>query len=186
MSHAKFAQERSRPNSRDKILAAADALVREAGAGKFSLDAVAERAGISKGGLLYNFPTKSSLLMALVGEYVAALEAESAAAAERMPGGRNRIARGYVSAARDGEVCGDEAPCGMLAVLAENPELLEPMKDHHQRLCQGLRQADDPGKAMVAFLAIEGMRALDLFGIDPLDDADRSTVFDELETLLAG
>ena len=36
------------------------------GAGKLTLDAVAERAGLSKGGLLYNFPTKDALLQAMI------------------------------------------------------------------------------------------------------------------------
>ena len=36
-----------------------------------SLDAVARRAGLSKGGLLYTFPTKAKLLEALVEQHVA-------------------------------------------------------------------------------------------------------------------
>ena len=48
--------------ARDKILAAAEELARVAGPGNLSLDAVAARAGVSKGGLLYHFPTKAKLL----------------------------------------------------------------------------------------------------------------------------
>ncbi|TIV96394.1 MAG: TetR family transcriptional regulator, partial [Mesorhizobium sp.] len=43
-----------RANSREKILAAAADVAREAGPGSLSLEAVASRAGVSKGGLLYN------------------------------------------------------------------------------------------------------------------------------------
>ncbi len=59
-----------RANSRDKILAAAAEVAREAGPGSLSLDAVASRAGVSKGGLLYNFPTKAKLMQGLVEDYL--------------------------------------------------------------------------------------------------------------------
>ncbi len=55
-----------RPSSRDKIVAAAVDLAKEVGPGHVSLDAVAHRAGVSKGGLLYNFPSKTKLLEAIV------------------------------------------------------------------------------------------------------------------------
>ncbi len=63
-----------RTNSRDRILAAAADVARETGPGSLSLDAVASRAGVSKGGLLYNFPTKAKLMQALVEEYLRAFE----------------------------------------------------------------------------------------------------------------
>ena len=59
-----------RSNSRDRILTAAADVAREAGPGSLSLDAVASRAGVSKGGLLYNFPTKAKLMQGLVETYL--------------------------------------------------------------------------------------------------------------------
>ena len=59
-----------RSNSREKILAAAADVARESGPGSLSLEAVANRAGVSKGGLLYNFPTKAKLMQALVEGYL--------------------------------------------------------------------------------------------------------------------
>ncbi|RVC42866.1 TetR/AcrR family transcriptional regulator, partial [Mesorhizobium sp. M4A.F.Ca.ET.090.04.2.1] len=63
-----------RANSRDRILAAAADVARETGPGSLSLDAVASRAGVSKGGLLYNFPTKAKLMQSLVEDYLKAFE----------------------------------------------------------------------------------------------------------------
>ena len=53
-------------SARQRILAAADELSRDLGPANLSLDAVAQRAGVSKGGLLYHFPSKARLLKALV------------------------------------------------------------------------------------------------------------------------
>ena len=61
----------TRSNTRERILTAAAAVARESGPGSLSLDAVAARAGVSKGGLLYNFPTKAKLLQSLVEAHVA-------------------------------------------------------------------------------------------------------------------
>ena len=54
--------KQKKSNSREKILTAAADVAREAGPGNLSLDAVASRAGVSKGGLLYNFPSKAKLM----------------------------------------------------------------------------------------------------------------------------
>ena len=71
-----------RPSSRQRILEAAEALAREQGPGNISLDAVAARAGLSKGGLLYNFPTKAKLLEALVEMHIERAEAALAQSVE--------------------------------------------------------------------------------------------------------
>ncbi|HBF34148.1 TPA: hypothetical protein DDW35_06255, partial [Candidatus Sumerlaeota bacterium] len=56
----------ARPDSKEAILDAAESVVLEHGASHMTLDAVAERAGVSKGGLMYNFPTKEALLTAMI------------------------------------------------------------------------------------------------------------------------
>lgn len=56
----------TRPTQRAVVLDALQDLIVEAGAGNVTLDAVAARAGVSKGGLLYHFPSKSDLFAGLV------------------------------------------------------------------------------------------------------------------------
>ena len=51
----------NRPSARRKILEAAAKLADDTGPGSLSLEAVAKEAGISKGGLLYHFPSKAAL-----------------------------------------------------------------------------------------------------------------------------
>ena len=54
----------ARPRSINKtaILEAAEELVTETGGLRFTMDMVAARAGISKGGLTYTYPTKDALV----------------------------------------------------------------------------------------------------------------------------
>ena len=60
--------------ARDRILEAAERVVAEVGAARLTLDVVAQAAGVSKGGLLYHFPSKESLLGALAQRYVQSME----------------------------------------------------------------------------------------------------------------
>lgn len=52
----------ARPSNREKVLDAFEELVILGGMSVVTLDAVAERAGVSKGGLLYHFPSKDALV----------------------------------------------------------------------------------------------------------------------------
>ncbi|BAH49039.1 MAG: TetR/AcrR family transcriptional regulator [Rhodococcus sp. (in: high G+C Gram-positive bacteria)] len=52
--------------TRDRILDALEKLLLDVGIAQVTLEAVAAEAGVSKGGLLYHFPSKEALLAAMV------------------------------------------------------------------------------------------------------------------------
>ncbi|GAA2676442.1 MULTISPECIES: TetR/AcrR family transcriptional regulator [Actinosynnema] len=54
-----------RQSNRTKILEAAFALVQREGLTRLTLESVAVEAGLTKGGLMYHFPTREALLVAL-------------------------------------------------------------------------------------------------------------------------
>ncbi|MCC5950257.1 MAG: TetR family transcriptional regulator [Nitriliruptoraceae bacterium] len=72
----------SRPSKRDHILDALEDELLDAGPEAPSLEAVAARAAVSKGGVLYHFPSKDALLEALLRRWAARAEAELEAAAD--------------------------------------------------------------------------------------------------------
>src|SRR5215207_6953763 len=84
---------RGRKSSREKVLEAAAELVSEIGSGRLTLEAVAERAGLSKGGLLYNFPTKDALLQAMIQRMIDEVFAEKEALRGQAQPGPNLEAR---------------------------------------------------------------------------------------------
>ncbi|MEI4272347.1 TetR/AcrR family transcriptional regulator [Klenkia sp. LSe6-5] len=57
----------ARPSNRDRVLDAYEGLLVDGAGATVTLDAVAEAAGVSKGGLLYHFPSKEALLDGLAG-----------------------------------------------------------------------------------------------------------------------
>lgn len=166
---------RGRPSSRERILDAAEELVREVGAGRLTLDAVAERAGLSKGGLLYNFPSKDALLQGMLERMIAGSSAERDALRGELAGRRNAEVRAAIAAAlktRCDEMKGFAT--GILAASAENPRLLEPVRAAIREQWEAIKAtSDDLDDAILAWLAVEGLSSLEMHDLSPFSPADR-------------
>lgn len=173
----------SRGNSRQRILEAASQLVQKEGSAHLSLDAVAALAGMSKGGLLYNFPNKTVLLKALVEQYI-----EKCIAAwdqQREGESRQAVPTEYLKLAVDEINSGSPPPSGILAALSEDPDLLVPIKNFNRQLLDRIGEgAGDNINVLVAFLALEGMRAHRLFGIDAFSTEERELVLERVKQML--
>jgi AcrR family transcriptional regulator len=63
-------------STRDRLLDATEQVLVESGTNGLTLEAVAARAGTSKGGLLYHFPSKDALVVGLADRLAAAFEEE--------------------------------------------------------------------------------------------------------------
>ena len=57
---------KEKPDTRTRLLDAAAGIVAQSGAANLTIDAVAENAGLSKGGVLYHFPSKKALLQGML------------------------------------------------------------------------------------------------------------------------
>jgi AcrR family transcriptional regulator len=180
-------KRRGRPSSRERILKAAAELAREVGAGNFSLDAVAERAGVSKGGLLYNFPTKVELLRALVANHVDVLAAQIADAQGHHAGSPNALVHAVIDSsclAAGGQMA---KPSGILAAIAQDPQLLDPVREHVRWLMQEIRRtSSSPDRALIAILALEGLRTHDLFEYGALQSEERERLVSSLGRFVEG
>lgn len=170
--------------SRDKILKAASELAVSEGAAHLSLDAVAARAGISKGGLLYNFPNKSALMRALVQRFLDEFSAEldDTTGAEREGAG---FAARYLELALANMEEKTPPSSGLLAALAEDPCLLAPVKAFNRDILDRMKRgAADPGAVLTLFLVLEGLRSQRVFGVEILDEEERRLVFEKIASLL--
>ncbi len=179
--------ETSLPPVRERILAAATEIVKDQGTSHMSLEAVAARAGVSKGGLLYHFPSKAKLLEAMVEDHVRSLRRTIMDAAEADETRANACARAYLEAYRE-ECCRKgPPPSGILAAIAENPEFIDPIRRFQKDIVDRFReQSGDPLPAIAAFLAIEGMRCLELFDAEVLTAEERDAVVDYLKAQIPG
>ena len=174
-----------RPSSRDKIVAAAVELAKEVGPGHVSLEAVALRAGVSKGGLLYNFPSKTKLLEAIVAYHLDKFESGLLEKTQMSGGKKDSIIAACVDLYEMD--CKEDLPpaSGFLAALVENPDLMLPVREVTRRLIDRIRSnASDQSAALVVFMALEGLRCLPLLDIDVLTDEERSLVVEKLHDIV--
>ena len=171
--------------SRSRIMAAAEELALERGPGNISIEAVAVRAGMSKGGVLYHFRTKADLLAALVSRHIEASKARVEASLAQRASEPNALAEALIDAhcrSRKGPI---STQSGVLAAVAEHPDFLDPLRDHQKETVARLRrESADADLATIAFLALEGLKALHLFGFDLIDEADEDAALRRMKALL--
>jgi AcrR family transcriptional regulator len=158
------------------MLDAAQAVVLESGGGKLTLDAVARRAGVSKGGLMYNFPSKEALLRAMVERLVRHNEQAHAALCARLPDRSGRNLKAYVMNSVRALDLDDRVSAALLAALAGNPALLAPATEYFGSRYRRLA-ADVPfERAALVYLATEGLWAQELFQLSPFTARQRGRI----------
>ena len=172
-----------RTATRRRILDAAQDLAQCTGAGSLSLDAVAAKAGVSKGGLLYHFPSKNKLMEALVEDYLRRFD--TAMSLEERLGGRNAAIRAYIAQFLTERHRHAQPHSGLLAALAKDPLLLAPVQRHERDFLSRIRgTADDAQLATLAFLAIQGIRAMELLNTQVIDAAEEEALITWLKDRL--
>jgi AcrR family transcriptional regulator len=154
-----------RPGGRERLLRAAVDIAAESGAQAVTLDAVAARAGVSKGGLLYHFRTKEALLRAIVEQLTDDYREAVRDAAQRdsVPAGRS--ARAYVTATATTRPS-SARDAAFIAVAATRPELMAPWRElAAEWLAEDRADDADAVDLLVARLAADGLWLADLLGV---------------------
>lgn len=168
-------------DTRERILTAAAAVVIEQGAMRMTLEAVAAQAGVSKGGLLYHFPSKDALVQAMIEEmnleFAERIRREFEA--DKHPSDRGRWLRGLVRATFTSTHL--ETSAGLVAAVVLNPGLLDPTRRNYEQR-QALIEQDgiDPVLATIIRLAADGLWFSDLLGLSPLRGHRRQAVMEAL------
>jgi AcrR family transcriptional regulator len=176
-----------RSSSRNALLDAAEMVVLAVGAGHLTLDAVADKAGVSKGGLIYHFPSKEALLEAMMTRLLARFNERQAKAAESLPPGVRRELQAYVAASLTDPEETKRLSAAILAVVANNPRLLAPVQEYFRQWFAGLPDSGlGFGRAAVISLAVDGLWLLEMLQLSPLDRRRREEVAQELFRLADG
>jgi len=177
---------RSGEKTRKSILIAANRIVLEHGVERLTLEATAHEAGISKGGLLYHFPTKDALIMGMIHHYLERFTQDLYASADALgldsPG---RWTRAYLEVTFVDNQRFPHMNAGLLAALATNPPLLAPVqKSFAQWLALLNEDGIDPVTANIVRLVADGLWLVELFGLAPPDQEMKSKIIHELENLI--
>lgn len=164
--------------TKEMLLLAAARVIRERGVAALTLEAVAAEAKVSKGGLLYHYPSKDALIAAMIQYLIADFSSGIArylASGDNQPGAwlRAYIHATFTNAGDEG----DEVLFGLLAAVSTNPELLEPLrKAFDEWQAQTIAAGVDPALATILRLAVDGLWLSEMMNLGRLDDDLRRQV----------
>lgn len=173
-------------SKRAACLRAACQYIRQKGAAQLTLDAVAKEAGVSKGGLLYHFPSKEALIKALMEDFLDRFDQDTETeAAAHTDLSANHWARAYLIQTSRLSQEDMELNSAIMAAAALNPELLQPIKERYDLWQRRIDGASNPVAATVIRLAADGLFFSELFGFAPLPEERRAEAIDYMLQLLS-
>jgi AcrR family transcriptional regulator len=174
---------------RNRLLNAAERVVARDGVQSLTLEIVAKEAGVSKGGLLYHFPSKAALIRGVVDRMAAQCDADHEKAIDAAgPEAPGRFTKAYLEA-RTEPFKDEELPLhtAILAATGTDPQLLDPFR---KRCCewQGRLENDgiDPALAMIVKLAMDGLCLGRLMGMPVPEGELRDKVLNKLRGMIEG
>jgi AcrR family transcriptional regulator len=146
-----------------------------------TLDAVAKQAGISKGGLLYHYPNKESLIKGLAQFVFEEQYVNFGRFAERDLQESGKWTRALITASKMDLEQNAELNVGIFAASYLDPELSHDISKGYQSILTKLENDHiNPVTATIIRLALDGLYYSKLLNIAPLDKARQDEVFQHL------
>lgn len=172
-------------NAHDEILDAARAVVARDGAGRLTIEAVAREVGMSKGGVLYNFPSKLALIEGLLRQMLDAFEQSVTEFRDAAAGKPNATLRALADAFGHFERDDPDISMAIIAAAAEAPDLLAPLSlllaDYAKQV---LSETAEPAQALVVLTALDGLRFQHILRLPPADPAFREMTLGHIRHMI--
>lgn len=174
-----------RTNRKVEILHAASKIVSERGIFNLTLEATALEAGISKGGLLYHFPSKEALVKGMVEHLAENYREKIATKADECHEEKGKWIKSYVDVTFNNPYQNKDMHAGLLAAKAVNQELLKPIQDLYTKWQEEIENDGiDPIKATIIRLATDGIWMSELFDIYQLGEEKKKKIYERLLSLI--
>ncbi len=173
------------PNNKIKILNCAEKVVLRDGVAHLTLDAVAAEAGLSKGGILYHYPTKDELIRGMLQRLMDQADTDMARLEEADPEPVGRLMRAYLAVSfpepdSEHHHC-DQVAAALLAAILTNPALLEPLRVRFREMQARLVQDGlDEVRIHVIRTAADGLWMAEILGMPGPDPEVRNKVIEQL------
>jgi AcrR family transcriptional regulator len=179
------AKKSNRSATRETLLRAASQVVIDKGVDSLTLDAVAQQASVSKGGLLYHFPSKDALVESVIEQLIQDFELVLQAEFDQddAPGTPGQWVRAYIRAALRFSKLSLALIARLSSIAANSPKLMETIQVYDRQWRQRIETSGiDPTKATIIQLAIDGLWFAEVFQFGIPDEPRLSQV---VETLMA-
>ncbi|TRZ38597.1 TetR/AcrR family transcriptional regulator [Niallia circulans] len=166
---------------RHLIIETAKRLIHEQGITSLTLDAVAKKASISKGGLLYHYPSKEALMKGIAIAIFEDLENCMAEYAEKDPIEAGKWTRAMIEVTKDDLEHNAELNVAVMASSLLDETVAESISNSYQRALTKLdNDGISPVTASVIRLALDGLYYSQMLGVAPLNNTRQYAVLDQL------
>ncbi len=167
--------------TRQKLLQAGRQVAFDLGAAALTVEGVAREAGVSKGAVLYHFPSKDGLLAAVLESLLEGFQ--EAVEREHERGGS--WLRAYLRASFPQQRAGYLRETRVIfAIVTLRPDLASLVQERFLRWHQrALEDGQDPLTAGLVRVAVDGLWYNEMFGFS-LDERAREALLERLESLL--
>jgi AcrR family transcriptional regulator len=148
---------------RRALLDCAAQIAAEQGAAAITIKAVADRAGVTKGGLLHHFDSKQALLAAVFKDLLDKMDQEIERTLADDPQARGRFTRAYVRACFSDRLLGDRSLWGALSVaIVSEPALRALWSAWLDRRMARHAETDGDPRLIAVRLAADGVWLADM------------------------
>jgi AcrR family transcriptional regulator len=142
---------------RQSIVAAAKEIAVTQGAAAMTIQAVAAAAGVTKGGLLHHFPSRTALTAAVLTHVLETFDAEIDSHLAPAPGSWGRFTRAYIDVLLMGKRFGVGSPFDALFVISiAEPDLATRWNTWLSARIERHKSTDDDPKLEIVRLAVDG------------------------------
>lgn len=168
--------------TRNAALEAALTVIARDGPARLTLDAIAREAGISKGGLMHQFPSKHAVLKALLERQRAYFKDYAEQYIAKMdPSVSQPSLAVQIATLREAAVKRHPVMFAITGALAEEPELLSVNRELDIANSVAIKaESDDPQLALLRKAAAQGLALTAIFGMSTLSEKERMELFDRL------
>ena len=177
---------RRRVIDQERILDAAEFVVARDGAAKLTLDAVAEQAGISKASVIYDYKSKQALIEAVVERAVRNANELTDGVTQKLGDIASPVIRGRIVAAA--APLPDEfraVALNLCAALAQDSKLRGTIQHNQSAVINAIgASAVSPRGALLAYLALEGLKLLESLDYHTWPADERSQILREINWLV--
>ncbi|EQB89643.1 hypothetical protein M918_19565 [Clostridium sp. BL8] len=143
---------------KERILIEANKVIAEKGLNRFTLEEVAKEAGVSKGGLLHYYPSKDKLIKGLIENYIVTIEAKvSETDNNRSKDTSHNWLISFIHEQFNQCKIDSTTMYGLLAAVASNQELLEPVLEKRKEWFEKIGKSKDPILSIVISFACDGI-----------------------------
>lgn len=178
---------RHKDNARERLMGCMMDIVRDEGAGALTYDNLVAKSGLTRGGILYHFPSKESMLQGLVDHFMRQELGKVEERWEKHGKTPDGLLKAEIECALEADDKDQQISVSLLPVVIQNPAM---MKEIQQIVEERYKNLDQTSvgfeKAALTLLVIDAFEMSKAFGFTLLSEKKRKQVLKLLYALVEG